>query len=468
MHVKDILISGAEKSPRRSLYDYCNPLIFLIKYLKKGDFMSINQSIKPITTEFKENLTIGGCDLVELAKTYGTPLYVIDEATLRGICREYKNAFKDYKNIKMMYASKALCTLATSTVIASEGFGFDTVSAGEIYTVHKAGVDMSQVLFNGSNKSRREIELALDLKVGRFSVDNFYEAELLNKIAQENGSNVDILLRITPGIECHTHNYIQTGQIDSKFGFDLSQVDEIVSLIKTKYKNLNLRGLHAHIGSQIFELKSYKDEIDTLVFELKRIKEIHGLELDELNIGGGLGVKYTEEDCPPSVEELAEALKSAPEELTIYIEPGRSIISTSGVTLYTVGSSKQVSGGRKYVAVDGGMADNPRPAMYQAKYTAEIANAVNRKEEIVTIAGRYCESGDILIENISLPSLESGDILCVYNTGAYNYSMASNYNRVEKPAMVLVNNSQSDMIVNRESLEDLISLECIPDRLKRR
>ncbi len=426
--------------------------------------MSINQSIKPITTEVKDNLTIGGCDLVELAKRYGTPLYVIDEATLRGICREYKNAFKG-KNINMMYASKALCSLATSSIIASEGFGFDTVSAGEIYTVYKAGADMSKVLFNGNNKSRREIELAIDLKVGRFSVDNFYEAKLLNQIAQEKNVNVDVLLRVTPAIECHTHEYIKTGQLDSKFGFDLSQVDEI---LQKGYKNLNIKGLHAHIGSQIFELQSYRDEVDILVDELNRINQKFGLNLSELNIGGGLGVKYIEEDSPPSVEELADALKSLPDDLTIYIEPGRSIISTSGVTLYTVGSSKQVPNGRKYVAVDGGMADNPRPSMYKAKYTAEVANKVNAEEtEEVTVAGRYCESGDILIENITLPKLEAGDIICVYNTGAYNYSMASNYNRVEKPAMVLVNNSQSDIIVNRESIEDLVYKENIPDRLRR-
>ncbi len=426
--------------------------------------MSINQSIKPITTEVKDNLTIGGCDLVELAKRYGTPLYVIDEATLRGICREYKNAFKG-KNINMMYASKALCTLSTSAIIASEGFGFDTVSIGEIYTVYKAGADMSKVLFNGNNKSRRELELAIDLKVGRFSVDNFYEAELLNTIAQEKGISVDILLRVTPAIECHTHEYIKTGQLDSKFGFDLSQVDEVIA---SQYSNLNIKGLHAHIGSQIFELQSYRDEVDILVSELKRINQKFGLNLTELNIGGGLGVKYTEEDCPPSVEELAQALSALPDDLTIYIEPGRSIISTSGVTLYTVGSSKQVPNGRKYIAVDGGMADNPRPAMYKAKYTAEAANKPDVQEtEEVTIAGRFCESGDVLIENITLPKLETGDIICVYNTGAYNYSMASNYNRVEKPAMVLVNNSQSDIIVNRESLEDLVYKENIPDRLRR-
>ena len=435
--------------------------------------MSINQSIKPVSVEEKENLTIGGCDLVDLAKRYGTPLYVIDEATLRGICRDYKNAFKNYTNIKMMYASKALCTSAIVRILDEEGFGFDTVSAGEIYTVFKSGVDMAKVLFNGSNKSEKEIELALECNVGRFSVDNFYEAELLNKISEEKGKKADILLRITPGIECHTHDYIQTGQIDSKFGFDLSQVDDIVGLIINKYKNLNLRGLHAHIGSQIFETQSYYDEVEILVKEIARIKAKFGLNLDEINIGGGLGVKYTDADNPPSVDILADAVtgaldKFAVEAKTIYIEPGRSIISTSGVTLYTVGSSKQVPNGRKYVAVDGGMADNPRPSMYQAKYTAQVANKIKFDEtEKVTIAGRYCESGDILIEEIELPKLEAGDILCVYNTGAYNYSMASNYNRVEKPAMVLVNNSLSDIIVYRETLDNLISHDNIPDRLLR-
>ena len=432
--------------------------------------MTVNQSLRPITTERKGNLHIGGCDLVELAKKYDTPLYVIDEQSLRQICREYIDAFKNYPNIKMMYASKALSNLAIAKIISSEGFGFDTVSAGEIYTVHKAGVDMSKVLFNGSNKSRKEIELAIDLNVGRFSVDNFYEAVLLNQIAQEKNIIVEILLRITPGIECHTHEYIQTGQIDSKFGFDLSEIDEIVSKIKEQYKNIVLKGIHAHIGSQIFELQSFQDEVKVLVELLKKINEKFELNLNELNIGGGLGVKYTSEDNPPSVYDLANAISKSLDEyaqkLTIYLEPGRSIVSTSGVTLYTIGSSKQVPNGRKYVAIDGGMADNPRPSMYQAKYSAEVVNNTeNRELEKVTIAGRFCESGDILIENIELPKLNVGDILCVYNTGAYNYSMSSNYNRVEKPAMVLVNFSQSDIIVNRESLEDLIKREVIPNRL---
>ncbi len=421
-----------------------------------------NQSIMPLTRKIANNrLEIGGCDTIELVEKYGSPLYVIDEHTLRSICKDYKNAFKNYPKVNMMYASKALCTIATSQIISSEGFGFDVVSAGEIYTVYKAGVDMSKVLFNGNNKSADELELAIKLGVGRISVDNFYELELLDNIAKSQNRFVDILLRITPGIECHTHEYIQTGHLDSKFGFDLTQIDNAIDLIRNKYSNLKLHGLHAHIGSQIFETSIYGDEIEILV------KEIARLGLNEINIGGGIGVKYTKDDCPPSIYTVAniviEKLKECIEKYNIeppalFIEPGRSIISTSGVTLYTIGSSKQVPKGRTYIAVDGGMSDNIRPSMYQALYTAEIANKPNAEpNKTVTVAGRFCESGDILINDIKLPNPQAGDVLCVYNTGAYNYSMASNYNRVQKPAMVLVNNSQSDIIVTRETLDDLIS-----------
>ena len=440
---------------------------------------STNQSLKPLTVKVNEagNLEIGGCDMVKLVEKYGTPLYVIDETTLKTVCSDYKKAFKTYPKVNMMFASKALCTMATSKLLFDEGFGFDVVSAGEIYTVYKAGVDMAKVLFNGNNKSFDELTLAIELGVGRISVDNFFELSLLNEIAKSNNKVVDILLRITPGIECHTHEYIQTGHLDSKFGFDLTQIDEAVELILNEYTNLKLHGLHAHIGSQIFETSVYGDEIEILVKEIARLDEKFGLKLDEINIGGGLGVKYTEADCPPSVHTVAEIVINRLNECikkydiqppALFIEPGRSIISTAGVTLYTVGSSKQVPKGKKYVAIDGGMADNPRPSMYQAKYFAEIANKKdNLSSNIVTIAGRFCESGDILIKDIKLPELEEGDIICVYNTGAYNYSMASNYNRVQKPAMVLVNNSQSDMIVKREDLDDLISHDVIPDRLKK-
>ena len=439
---------------------------------------STNQSLKPITTKINDagNLEIGGCDLVKLAEKYGTPLYVLDEATIRKICRDYKDAFKGYPKVNMMYASKALCSSATSALIASEGFGFDVVSSGEIFTVYKSGANMSKVLFNGNNKSYDELSLAIELGVGRISVDNFFELSLLNEIAKSHKKNVNILLRITPGIECHTHEYIQTGHLDSKFGFDLTQIDDAVELIVNDYTNLKLHGLHAHIGSQIFEKSIYGDEIEILVKEIARLDEKFGLKLDEINIGGGLGVKYVEADYPPSTYEVAEIVIKRLYECieqykidapALFIEPGRSIISTSGVTLYTLGSSKQVPKGKTYFAVDGGMADNARPSMYQAEYDAQIANKPDYElAQTVTVAGRFCESGDILIKNIKLPEIEEGDILCVYNTGAYNYSMASNYNRVQKPAMVLVNNSQSDIIIKRESLEDLIAHDIIPDRLK--
>ena len=439
---------------------------------------STNQSIKPVTAKVNQNgnVSIGGCDTIDLASKYGTPLYVLDEATIRTICKDYKDAFASYTKVNMMYASKALCTMAVSKILAEEGFGFDVVSAGEIYTVYKSGADMNKVLFNGNNKTVSELTLALELGVGRFSVDNFLELSLLNELAKSADKTADILLRITPGIECHTHEYIQTGHLDSKFGFDLTQVDEAVELIINEYSKLKLRGLHAHIGSQIFETQVYYDEIEILVKELAHLDEKFGLKLDEINIGGGLGVKYTDKDCPPSTYKIADViLKSLNESIekygikppTLYIEPGRSIISTSGVTLYTAGSSKQVPHGKKYVAVDGGMADNARPAMYGAEYSACVANKPEAETlQTVTIAGRFCESGDILIREISIPELEEGDILCVYNTGAYNYSMSSNYNRVPKPAMVLVNNSQSDIIIERETLDDLISQDKIPDRLK--
>lgn len=439
---------------------------------------STNQFQKPVTAVVNSagNIEIGGCDLVNLVDKYSTPLYILDEQTIRSICKDYKKAFEKYPKTRMMYASKALCTEAVAKILDSEGFGFDTVSAGEIYTVYKAGVDMSHVLFNGSNKSYDELALALELGVGRISVDNFFELALLNEVAKSKNKTVDILLRITPGIECHTHEYIQTGHLDSKFGFDLTQIDEAVDLILNEYKNIKLHGVHAHIGSQIFETSIYADEIEILVKEIARLDEKYTLTLDEINIGGGLGVKYTDSDVPPSTYEIGEIIvnklykvieKYNIEPPTVFLEPGRSIISTSGVTLYTIGSSKQVPKGRKYIAIDGGMADNPRPSMYQAEYYAEIANNKTDAElEKVTVAGRFCESGDILIKEIELPEPVEGDILCVYNTGAYNYSMASNYNRVQKPAMVLVNNSNSDIIITRESLDDLVAHDRIPGRLQ--
>ena len=429
--------------------------------------MTINQFIKPKSTKrnSKGNLELGGCDCLELAGKYGTPLYVMCKETLVDMAQSFKKAFSDYPKFQPTYASKALMTKKIAEILYSEGFGFDAVSGGEIYTLHKAGVDMARVTFNGNNKTQDEIKLALEVGIGHFSIDNFSEIEDLASALQGTDKIQHVHLRITPGIECHTHEYIQTGHLDSKFGFDLSQTDSAVEEI-LKHKNLELKGLHAHIGSQIFETKVFEDEIEVLIKELARLNEKFNLKLDEINIGGGLGITYTKEDTPPSVYEIAEIIKNAIdknckkysiEKPKLFIEPGRSIVGTAGATLYRAGSSKQVPNGKKYVALDGGMADNPRPSMYGAQYSAEVANnKENKTTEQITLSGRYCESGDILIKNIELPKIEKGDVVCIYNTGAYNYSMASNYNRILKPAMVLVNQGQSAMIVSRQTYEQLI------------
>ena len=358
---------------------------------------STNQFIKPISTKINDagNMEIGGCDVVKLAEKYETPLYVIDEKTLRSICKDYKQAFLKYPKTRMMYASKALCTSAISKILDEEGFGFDVVSGGEIYTVYKTGVNMSNVLFNGSNKSFDELSLALDVGVGRISVDNFFELALLDEIAQSKGKIADILLRITPGIECHTHEYIQTGNIDSKFGFDLSQIDEIVSLVVNDYKNLKLVGLHAHLGSQIFETQVYHDAVEVMMREAKLIKDKFGLNLDTFNIGGGAGIKYVESDEPISIYEIADVVKNSFDENCakygiekphLYIEPGRCIVGTAGITVYTVGSYKNVPNGKKYVALDGGMADNIRPALYEAEYTAEKVSDIDVEKETARLS----------------------------------------------------------------------------------
>ena len=438
---------------------------------------SVNQNIMPCTAQINaaNHLEIGGCDCVDLADKYGTPLYVMDEQTLRSMARQYKESFSSYKNFNPLFASKALMTKAIAKIMDSEGFGFDVVSGGELYTVLSVGVNPKKILFNGSNKSIEELEMAVDAGIGHVSVDNLLELALLDNILKAKSKTQDILLRITPGIECHTHEYIQTGHLDSKFGFDLTQLDNVIELICEEYTNLNLKGLHAHIGSQIFETQVYYDEVQVLCNEFKKIKDKFGIELTEMNLGGGLGVTYVENDAPPSTYKIADVILSSLKdgiekyglkEPAIYIEPGRSIVATAGCTLYTVGSSKQVPNGKKYIAVDGGMADNPRPSMYQALYTAVVANNVKSDEtEKVTVAGRFCESGDVLIKDVTLPKTNEGDILCVFNTGAYGYSMSSNYNRVLKPAMILVNNKKSDIIINRETYEDLVRHDVVPERL---
>ena len=433
----------------------------------------VNQNIKPLNTKINEkgNLEISGCDLTELAKEFKTPLYVMDKNTLLKMAQDYKDAFSNYSKIKMLFASKALMTGAIAQILHKCGFGFDVVSMGEIYTLLNAKIPLDKVSFNGNNKSYEELKFALENNIDHISVDNFYELELLDKVAKEQNKIQKIHLRITPGIECHTHEYIQTGQTDSKFGFDLSMMDKAINLILNEYKNLELVGLHAHIGSQIFETQVYYDEAKIILEEIKRIKDKFNLELSEINLGGGLGITYTKEDNPPSVYEIADVvIKSINENCErlglekplLYIEPGRSLVCSAGVSLYTIGSIKEIEGIRKYIAVDGGMADNPRPSMYNAKYSAEIANKKETiKNEKVTIAGKFCESGDILIKDIELNSPKTGDILCVYDTGAYCYSMSSNYNCVLKPAMVLIEDSKAKLIVKRQTLEQLVQNDVI-------
>ena len=438
-----------------------------------------NQSLQPITTKISEknNLEIGGCDLINLANEYKTPLYMIDEATLRSICRDYIRAFEKYENVQFLYASKALCNMAVLNIVASENFGCDVVSDGELYTALKSGMNPEKILFNGNNKTYEELEYAVKSNIGRFSADNLTELSMLNEIAQKENKIVRVLLRINPKIECHTHEYIKTGQEDSKFGFNMSEIDNVIALIKNTFKNIDLKGLHAHIGSQIFETEVFRDEIEILANEYERIKNKFNIEFTEINLGGGFGVKYTEDDEPLSIYEVGEVIISTLREKCekhnikkpkLYLEPGRSVICTSGVTIYTIGNIKEIPNIRTYVAVDGGMSDNIRPALYGAKYEAVIANKMNSKEELkkVRVVGKLCESGDILIDEIELPNPEKDDILCIFNTGAYNYSMSSNYNRIKKPAMILVNNSQSDIIINRESFEDLVRSDVIPKRLK--
>lgn len=435
-----------------------------------------NQSVRPKTCKRNDNgiLEVGGIEIPELVKKFGSPLYIYDFETIDSITKDFKKAFEG-RDIHMMYAAKAFMTKAICKIMQKENFGLDCVSAGELYTAHSADFDMKNIVFNGNNKTCEELRIAIDFGVQLFSVDNFTEAKNLDKVAKEKNVKVNILLRITPGIECHTHEYIQTGNIDSKFGFDLSQIDEIVSLVVNDYKNLNLVGLHAHLGSQIFETQVYHDAVEVMMREAKLIKDKFGLNLDTFNIGGGAGIKYVESDEPISIYEIADVVKNSFDENCakygiekphLYIEPGRCIVGTAGITVYTVGSYKNVPNGKKYVALDGGMADNIRPALYEAEYTAEKVSDIDVEKETVTLAGRYCESGDILIKNVEMPKLQEGDLVCLYDTGAYCYSMSSNYNRTLKPSVVLVKDGKAQIMVKRQTFEELVENDEIPEMLK--
>ena len=422
------------------------------------------------------HLTIGGCDTVALAGEFGTPLYVLDEEFFRQNCRSYYSSFTEKHNGIVLYAAKTLLNLAVCRIVAQEGLSLDVVSGGELYTAIKAGFPMERVYFHGNNKSTEELKLALNANVGCIIVDNRHELLMLNQLAGETGAQVKIMLRLTPGIEAHTHEYIKTGQIDSKFGIVIEN-GQALEIIKEalKLEHLQLTGFHCHIGSQIFEMQSYTHAAEVLISFAARVYKETGFQPELLNFGGGMGIYYTAEDEPQSINKYGDMLVEAVRHLSdanglimpqVLVEPGRSISGPAGTTLYTVGAVKDIPGIRKYIAVDGGMGDNPRPALYQAKYEAMLANKGHKEPaEMVSIAGKCCESGDMLIWDIDLPVSEPGDILAVSATGAYNYSMSMNYNRLPRPAMVLVNEGRGELIVARETYSDLIRNDLVPERL---
>ncbi len=435
---------------------------------------SPNQSLLPLTAKVNDldHLEIGGCDVVDLAQRFGTSLYILDEVTLRTACQQYRGAFERYYpgDSLVIYASKAWNCLAVCAIVNSEGLGIDVVSAGELYTAIKSGFKGDKIYVHGNNKSVEELQMSIDHDA-TIIIDSWSELRLLAQMSEQ--APVRIMVRLTPGIECHTHDYIKTGHLDSKFGFDPNDVDAVFKFI-SQQKGLNFVGLHAHIGSQIFELKPHEDLGEVMVGWLGKAQQ-YGLSIEQLDIGGGLGIRYTEADDPPSIDAWAktvcEAVVAACENQGIALpkliaEPGRSLVGTACVTAYTIGGHKTVPGIRTYLSVDGGMSDNPRPITYQSLYLAVVANRMSEPAtETVTIAGKHCESGDILIKDAQLPSTTAGDILVIPDTGAYNYSMSSNYNRIARPAAVLVRNGKASLILERESLDDLLRQDRLPEAL---
>ena len=435
---------------------------------------SPNRNIAPISSEISQSgeLVVGGCLLSDLANNYGTPLYVIDELSLRTACKTYIHSLKKHYpgDSLPLYASKANSSLAICSLVASEGFGLDAVSEGELLTALKGGIKGEKIVFHGNNKSYDELNFAYKNNV-TIVLDNHHDIELLKKIASDK-KKAKLMLRITPGIECHTHEYIRTGHLDSKFGFDPDEVKSVLEELNT-YEWANLTGLHAHIGSQIFEVQPHVDLACVMADTLKLAKEI-GHQITDLNLGGGLGIKYVQEDNPPSIEKWVEVISGAVVKACrerdldlprLMCEPGRSLVANSGLTIYKIGAKKVVPGIRTYLSVDGGMSDNPRPITYQSVYSACLVDKpLNSNSEKVTIAGKHCESGDVLLKDFLLPSCESGDFLAVFGTGAYNYSMSSNYNRIPRPATVIVGEGSVDLTQRRELPEDLLQLDVLPDR----
>ncbi len=418
------------------------------------------------------HLTVGGADTIDLARTYGTPLYVMDENHIRYMCRMYKEAFRTYfgADASPVYAGKAFCCKAIYRIMAEESMYADCVSPGELYTAHAAGFPMENVYFHGNNKTDADLRYALELAVGHIVVDSHEELAALSAIAVEMGKTQKILLRITPGIDPHTHKKIITGNVDSKFGSAIvtGQAEEIVAAA-LKTPGVILDGLHCHVGSQIFDIEPFADAAEIMIAFVAKIRKDYGASLPILNIGGGFGVRYTKDDpeidYTANIRALGEKIDAVCarymiEKPTILMEPGRSIVAASGVTLYTVGSVKEIPGFRNYVSIDGGMPDNPRYALYQSQYTiVNAADALAEANYPCTVAGRCCESGDLIAEGTRISHAERGDILAVLVTGAYNYSMASNYNRLPRPAVVMVKDGMPYVAVRRETYADVAHLD---------
>jgi len=420
------------------------------------------------------HLQVGDCDVVELARTFGTPLYIYDEEGIREKCREYHRALAaHYPKYKVLYASKAFSSLAMCRLMEQEGLGLDVVSGGELYTALAAGFPQGKIYFHGNNKSIEELNLALSAGVGYIVVDNPWELENLAQLAAGRKSRIKILLRLTPGIEAHTHHYIQTGQLDSKFGISLAG-DAALEVVKRALELpcLELAGIHCHIGSQVFASESFRLAAERMVEFMAEVREETGQQLAELNLGGGLGITYTENDRPEPIAAFIHGIATAIKEAcarynlplpTLLLEPGRSLVGEAGIAVYRVGAIKEIPGVRTYASVDGGMADNPRPALYQARYRALVANKADApRVQKYTIAGKCCESGDILIEDIELPRLVPGDLIAVLSSGAYQYAMASNYNRLPRPAVIAVAQGRAEVIIRRETYSDLIRYDRIP------
>ena len=430
----------------------------------------------------KGHLEIGGYDSLDLIKKFPTPLYVFDEQYIRDMCSAYRDTIENeyHGNGLVLYASKAFSCKAIYKIIATEKIGCDVVSGGELYTAKQAGFPAEKIYMHGNNKLPHELCEALDYKVSTIVVDAYSEIDLLDKLAQERNMVQDILIRVNPGVEAHTHHFVQTAKTDSKFGFSLSDGTAAkITQYALQKKNVKLTGYHCHIGSQIFEKQSFELAVAKMIDFMAEMKSKFGFAAEKLNLGGGYGVWYTDEDKKITPEGYAEYLKAIIVKLKekcreknlkypfLLVEPGRSIVAEAGVTLYTVGAIKEIPNIKKYVAIDGGMFDNPRYALYQSKYTALLANRADEEAtEIVSIAGKCCESGDIICADVKLPKAESGDILAVLSTGAYNYSMASNYNRNFIPGAVLVLNGEAEYIIKPQTYEDLTRNDLIPERLK--